>query len=65
MVAGKLGMPFKTVINEAIRAGLDQVEMPARQRRYKTEPHAMGFLPGRNPDNIQKLLAQIEEEDFR
>ncbi len=64
-VAAKLRRPLRTVVNEALRAGLDQVEQPARQRPYKTEPHAMGLRSGRNMDNIQELLAQIEGEDFR
>ena len=64
-VAAKLGTPFKTVVNEALRAGLDKVEQPAKSLTYKTEPHAMGLLPGRNLDNIQELLARIEGEDSR
>ncbi len=64
-VATKLRSPFKTVVNEALRAGLDHVEKPANRRPYKTEPHTMGLLPGRNIDNIQELLAQIEGEDTR
>ena len=64
-VAAKLRRPFRTVVNEALRAGLDQVEQPAKQRRYKTKPHPMGLRPGRNIDNIQELLAQIEGEDSR
>ena len=62
-IATKLGTPFKTVVNEALRVGLDQVEQPAKSQRYKTEPHAMGLISGRNLDNIQELLAQIEGED--
>jgi len=64
-VAAKLNKPFKTIVNEALRAGLDLVEQPAKQRRYKTKPHKMGLKHGRNFDNIQQLLAQIEGEDFR
>ncbi|MEW6348268.1 MAG: DUF2191 domain-containing protein [Thermodesulfobacteriota bacterium] len=64
-VAVKLRKPFREIVNEALRAGLDQVEQPAKQRCYTTEPHAMGILPGRNLDNIQELLAQIEGEDSR
>lgn len=64
-VAAQLRTPFKTVINEALRAGLDQVEQPAKQQSYRTEPHEMGLRPGRNLDNIQELLAQIEGEEFR
>ncbi len=64
-VAAKLRTPFKTIINEALRAGLDQVEKPTKQRRYQTKPHAMGLKQGRNLDNIQELLAQVEGEDSR
>jgi hypothetical protein len=64
-VAVKLRRPFRAVINEALRAGLDQVEQPARRRHYKTEPHAMRLRSGRNIDNIQELLAQVEGEDSR
>ena len=62
-VAEKLGTPFKTVINEALRNGLDKVEQPAKYRSYKTEPHKMGLKAGLNLDNIQELLAQVEGED--
>ena len=64
-VAAKLRTPFRTVVNEALRAGLDQVERPAKRRPYKTKPHAMGLRQDRNLDNIQELLAQIEGEDSR
>lgn len=59
-IAKKLNTPFKDVINEALRSGLDQVEQPVKQRRYKMKPHKMGLLPGHNVDNVQELLAQIE-----
>jgi hypothetical protein len=64
-VAAKLRTPLKTIINEALRTGLDHVEQPAKQRPYKTKPHKMGLRNGRNLDNIQELLAQIEGEDSR
>jgi hypothetical protein len=61
--AAKLHTPFKAIVNEALRAGLDQVEKPAKQRSYTTKPHKMGLRQGRNLDNIQELLAQTEGED--
>ena len=64
-VAAGLNKPFKTVVNEALRAGLDKVEQPAKQRRYRTKPRKMGLREGRNLDNIRELLAQIEGEDSR
>jgi len=64
-VANRLNMPFRKVVNEALRAGLEAVELPAERRPYRTTPHEMGLKPGRNLDNIQELLAQIEGEDSR
>ena len=64
-ISAKLRTPFKTVINEALRAGLDHVEQPAKRQGYETKPHAMGLKAGRNIDNIQELLAQVEGEDRR
>ena len=64
-VAGQLHVPFKTVVNEALRLGLSEVEKPAKQKRYRTIPHAMGRRDGYSVNNVQELLAQAEGEDFR
>jgi len=64
-ISAKLGRPFKVIVNQALRIGLEQVERPAKRRPYKTRPHKMGLKQGHNLDNIQELLAQIEGEDAR
>jgi hypothetical protein len=64
-VAAKLNLPFRRVVNEALRTGLQAVEEPPRTRPYRTRPHKMGLKAGRNLDNIQALLSQIEGEDHR
>jgi len=64
-VATRLHAPFRQVVNEALRAGLETVEAPARRQVYHTKPHKMGLRTGRNLDNIQELLAQVEGEGFR
>ena len=64
-ISTKLCTTFKTVINEALRAGLENMEQPVKRRPYKTKPRKMGLKAGRNIDNIQELLAQIEGEDCR
>jgi len=64
-IAAKLETPFKAVVNEALRAGLDQVEQPGKSKPYKTKPHKMGLKFGCNLDNIQELLAQVEGDDAR
>ena len=63
--AGCLRLPFKTVVNEALRLGLAEVEKPAKQRRYRTTPSDMGLRRGFSVDNVQELLAQAEGEDCR
>jgi hypothetical protein len=64
-LAARLKVPFKTVVNEALRAGLRETEKPAKRRPYRTIPSKMGLRPGFNLDNIQELLAQAEGENFR
>ena len=64
-VAERLRTPFRHVVNEALRAGLTTVEAPARSRPYRTHPRKLGLRAGRNLDNIQELLAQVEGEDHR
>ena len=64
-VAARLHTPFRRVVNEALRSGLKAVEEPAKSRPYQTRPRKMGLRPGRNLDNIQELLAQVEGEGRR
>jgi hypothetical protein len=64
-VAAKPGAPVRQVVNEALRVGLWEVEKPAMQRPYCTEPRPMGLRAGYNLDNVQELLAQAEGEDFK
>jgi hypothetical protein len=64
-VAVKLRTPFRRVVNEALRAGLQTVEKPAKVRPYHTRPHRLGLRRGRDLDNVQELLAQVEGEDHR
>ncbi len=64
-VAAKTRTPLRQVVNEALRAGLPQAEEPARQRPYRTVPHAMKLRPGLSLDNIEELLSKVEGEDHR
>ncbi len=64
-VAAKLKKPFRHVVNEALRAGLRAVEQPSPARPYRTHPHKMGLRTGRNLDNVQTLLSEIEGEEHR
>ncbi len=61
-LAHRLHSPFRQVVNEALRAGLEVVEEPTRVRPYHTQPRKLGLKPGRSLDNIQELIAQLEGE---
>lgn len=64
-VVAKLGKPFKQVVNEALRLGLQQIEHPPKTKPYRYKPHNMGLRPGLNLDNIQEVIAQIEGDEAR
>ena len=64
-LAARLHTPFRRVVNEALRAGLQKVGNPPEARPYRTIPHKMGLKAGMNLDNIQELLSQVEGEDRR
>lgn len=61
----RLGMPFKEIVNSALRIGLDEVLKPKAAKPFKTKPLPMGLRPGFSYDNIGELLAQAEGEDYR
>jgi hypothetical protein len=65
LIAKHLGKPFETVINSALRIGLDQLLNAPVAKPYRTKSHPMGLKKGFNYDNIGELLAQIEGEDYR
>lgn len=64
-IAAALRVPFRRVVNEALRAGLPTLEALPQTRAYRTDPHEMGLKAGRNLDNIQALLSQVEGEGHR
>jgi hypothetical protein len=64
-LASRLKKPFRSIINEALRRGLPEVEKPTRQRRYQTKARSLGVRPGISLDNIHELLAQVEGEEHR
>ena len=56
---------FKTLVNEALRLGLEAYAERAKAAKpYRTDPVAMGLKAGFSYDNIVELLAQAEGEDY-
>jgi hypothetical protein len=63
--AAKRRLPFRTAINEALRARLNTMATPPDTAPHQTKRHKFGLKAEKNLDNIQELLAQIEGEDSR
>jgi hypothetical protein len=59
------GLPFKRLINDALRIGIDAVLAPREGVPYKTKGRPLGLRPGLNYDNISELLDRSEGEDWR
>ncbi|MGH8209396.1 MAG: ribbon-helix-helix protein, CopG family [Steroidobacteraceae bacterium] len=64
--ARKTGRPFKTVVNEYLRAGLAQRRAAKAGAPFRVEPVSMGVPPpGRSYDNVGALLEEIEGPEQR
>jgi hypothetical protein len=63
--AERLRTPFRRVVNEALRVGLQAVEKPLQGQPYRTQARRLGLKAGHSLDNIQELIAQIEGEASR
>ena len=64
--AAALGKPFKVVVNEALRLGLDALKArPATAVAYRTEPFDLGLRAGLSYDDVSDLLARVEGDDCR
>jgi hypothetical protein len=62
--ARELGLPFKDVVNQTLRAGLGEQAKPRREPAPKTIPHAFGFRPGIDLDKLNQLVDEIEAETY-
>ncbi len=58
--------PFKELVNEALRAGLDEIETRGskKRRRYSLTP-VKGQPRRADLDNVAELIAELEGDRFR
>jgi hypothetical protein len=62
--ASRTGKPFKTVVNDALRAGLDRRRV-LPQGGFKVTARDLGVRPELDLDDIEGLLDQVEGSDRR
>jgi hypothetical protein len=54
------GRPFKDVVNDYLRRGLEGAQSPAPRKRFQVRARALGVRTGLDYDNVADLLEQIE-----
>lgn len=64
-VAAQRRLPFRRVVNEALRSGLKAADEASKARPYETLPRQMGLRSGKSLDNVQELLSEAEGETQR
>jgi len=64
-LAGRRGLSFKQVLNDAIRRGLGgQESSGARPARYVVVPQPGGLVAGVDPARLNQLVDELEIADF-
>jgi hypothetical protein len=63
-VAKRRQVSFKTLVNDALRRGIELLDAPSSRREpYRIEPwHLGGSLVG-SLDNVEEVLSRVEGED--
>ena len=56
--------PFKVVVNEALRLGVDRLNPPSRRPEFRQRVYKMGFPPGTQLDKALQLAARLEDEEI-
>lgn len=56
--------PFKAVVDEALRLGVDRLSPPARRQPFRQRTFRMGYPPGTQLDKALQLAARLEDEEF-
>ncbi|MXZ71992.1 MAG: CopG family transcriptional regulator [Acidobacteria bacterium] len=60
--AATLGVSFKEMVNQALRAGISREMTPRDVETPKTIPHSFGFRPGVDLDKLNQLADELEAE---
>ena len=63
--ARKRRLPFKTVVNDALRAGLAVIDKPARSMTFRTIGFDLGPSLVGSLDDVHGVLARVEGEEHK
>ncbi|MCP4370132.1 MAG: DUF2191 domain-containing protein [Deltaproteobacteria bacterium] len=62
--AHKTRSPFKKVVNQALKAGLKQIDHPRPIKPYKCKSFSLGYPPSANLDHALNLADRLESEEI-
>ena len=60
-IAGNRGVPFKTVVNEVLRLGIEAAQKPAVRIPYRTKVRRFEILPGLDPYKLGQVSDEFED----
>lgn len=64
-IVHRSGKPFKTVVNEALRAGIENNRIAGVTRPYRLKPVSMGEVTGPyDLDKALRLADHLEDEEL-
>jgi hypothetical protein len=63
--AKKRRLPFKTVVNDALRAGLSMIDQPAANTAFRTVGFDLGQSLVGSLDDVHGVLARVEGEEHK
>ena len=59
-----LNLPFKQVVNDALRRGMSPETAEAQPARYRVVPHHSALVRGVDPLKLNQLNDELEAESF-
>ena len=63
--AQRSGRPFKSIVNDLLRAALHLRRIPKSARQFKIRARSLGTRPGLDYDRISQVLDDIEGPQHR
>ena len=60
-IAGRRGVPLKAVVNDALRAGLREIENTRPSTPYRAKVRAFAVLPGLDPCKLGQVGDEGED----
>jgi len=62
--AHRQGVPFKEIVNKAIRAGLKHMDRPQKTKPYKCRSYHLGYPPRADLDHALEIADRLESDEI-